>query len=36
MARAPEEIVAENHERRAAALARIDKMDQALERLGKI
>ena len=33
VARAPEEIVAENHERREAALARIAKMEAARERL---
>ncbi len=36
VARAPEEIVAENHERREAALARIAKMEAARERLGRI
>jgi valyl-tRNA synthetase len=36
VARAPEEIVAENHERRDAATARIAKMAAALERFGKI
>ena len=36
IARAPEEIVAENHERREATLARISKMAIALERFGKI
>ena len=36
MARAPEEIVAENRERREASLARIAKMMAALERFGKI
>ena len=34
MARAPEEIVEENRERRAAALARMAKIREALERLG--
>ncbi|MGD1017132.1 MAG: valine--tRNA ligase [Roseiarcus sp.] len=36
VARAPEEIVVENHERRTAALARIAKMEAARERLGRI
>jgi valyl-tRNA synthetase len=36
VARAPEEIVAENHERREAALARIAKMEAARERLDRI
>jgi valyl-tRNA synthetase len=36
VARAPEEVVAENHERREAALARIAKMEAARERLGRI
>jgi valyl-tRNA synthetase len=36
VARAPEEIVAENHERREAALARIAKMQAARERLSRI
>jgi valyl-tRNA synthetase len=36
VARAPEEIVVENHERREAALARIAKMEAARERLGGI
>jgi len=36
VARAPEEIVAENHERRESALARITKMTAALERFGRI
>ncbi|MGD0641814.1 MAG: hypothetical protein ABSC22_13790, partial [Roseiarcus sp.] len=36
VARAPEEVVAENHERREAALARIAKMEAARDRLGKI
>jgi valyl-tRNA synthetase len=36
VARAPEEIVVENHERREAALARIAKMEAARERLGRI
>ena len=36
VARAPEEIVAENHERREASLSRIAKMEAARERLNKI
>jgi valyl-tRNA synthetase len=36
VARAPEEIVVENHERRTAALARIAQMEAARERLGRI
>ena len=36
VARAPEEVVAENHERREAAVARIAKMEAARERLGRI
>ena len=36
VARAPEEVVAENQERREAALARIAKMETALQRLGEI
>jgi len=36
VARAPEEIVAENHERREASLARIAKMEAARERLERI
>ena len=36
VARAPEEVVAENHERRQAALARIAKMEAARDRLGRI
>ncbi|MGD1038995.1 MAG: valine--tRNA ligase [Roseiarcus sp.] len=36
VARAPEEVVAENHERREAALARIAKMEAARERLSRI
>jgi valyl-tRNA synthetase len=36
VARAPEEVVAENHERREAALARISKMESALQRLNEI
>jgi valyl-tRNA synthetase len=36
VARAPEDIVAENQERREAALARIAKMEAARERLGRI
>ena len=36
VARAPEEVVAENHERREAALARIAKMEAARDRLGRI
>ena len=36
VARAPEEIVAENHERREVALARIAKMEAARERLDRI
>ncbi|MBV9054915.1 MAG: hypothetical protein JO196_21190, partial [Hyphomicrobiales bacterium] len=32
--RAPEEVVEEQRERREAALARIDKLDEALKRLG--
>ncbi len=36
IARAPEEVVAENHERREAALARIAKMEAARERLARI
>ncbi len=36
VARAPEEVVAENHERREAALARIAKMQSALQRLNEI
>ncbi len=36
VARAPEDVVAENHERREAALARIAKMEAARERLDRI
>jgi valyl-tRNA synthetase len=36
VARAPEEVVAENHERREAAVARIAKMQAARERLDRI
>ncbi len=36
VARAPEEVVAENHERREAALGRIAKMEVARERLDRI
>ncbi len=36
VARAPDEIVAENHDRREAALARIAKMEAARERLSRI